>query len=247
MTNRDLAFFLLGGEKDYDAQQLAIRSMLRHRKSDEEEFQKQFEGIKEFARIARGSGSIQADMEYVDHLHGKVFLDAAHSMAAVGMLAPFIESMFEQAYYGIRDMFDREHLQLTSSRRRTMGANQRWNCHYTTNGKQHLINGIYELATATGLRAYLPTDLKITLEALFGYRNKNFHLGFEWPTAERAKFKKRISAENWPKDWFEQSSSGHKPWIFYLSDVFIEHCFDTIEAVMEALGGFYRERSLRKS
>ena len=36
----------------------------------------------------------------VDHLHQSVFQDAAHSMAAVGMLAPFVESLFKQAFPG---------------------------------------------------------------------------------------------------------------------------------------------------
>lgn len=106
-------------------------------------------------------------MEYVDHLHGKIFLDAAHSMAAVGMLAPFIESMFEQAYYGIRELFDQENLQLASPKRRVMKADKRWNCHYTMSGNLHLVNGIFELATATGLKKHLPPDLKITLEAIW--------------------------------------------------------------------------------
>jgi hypothetical protein len=126
-----------------------------------------------------------------------------------------------------------------SSERFTLSlAKNLWNKR-TTRGRSAKLSGLI-----LSRRRLLPaTNDEVSLQ----YRNKNFHLGFEWPTAERAKFKKRISAENWPKDWFEQSSSGHKPWIFYLSDVFIEHCFDTIEAVMEALGGFYRERSLRKS
>ena len=32
--------------------------------------------------------------EWLDSLHHSIFQDAAHSMAAVGMLAPFVESLF---------------------------------------------------------------------------------------------------------------------------------------------------------
>jgi hypothetical protein len=105
-----------------------------------------------------------------------------------------------------------------------------------------LVQGIFELAVATGLDKHLPGNTRMTLEALYGYRNKNFHLGFEWPAEERGKFEKRISSDSWPKEWFEYSSSDHKPWIFYMSDLFIRHCLEMVEAIMAALGRFYREK-----
>jgi hypothetical protein len=239
-SDRDWAFMLLR-DLDYDAQQLAIRSFLRYRNSADEKFERELKEIIEFQKKARGSASFQAGNEYVDHMHGKVFQDAAHSLAAVGMLAPFIESLFEQGFYGIRDLFGRTNLKLSSLSRRKMKIDRRWNCHYVTNTRQDLVKGIFDLAAATGLDRHLPSELRLTLDALYGYRNKNFHLGFEWPVRERTKFADRIRREDWPSDWFEQSSSGGEPWIFYLSDSFVTYCLKMVEAVLESYGRFFLE------
>ncbi len=63
----------------------------------------------------------------------------------------------------------------------TMPKDKQWDCRRASPDRPHLVDGILELADATGLAADLPTDLRKTLAALFGYRNKMFHLGFEWP------------------------------------------------------------------
>jgi hypothetical protein len=55
----------------------------------------------------------------------------------------------------------------------------------------------------------LPQDLEPVLEALFEYRNRVLHSGFEWPPENRAKFENRIKA--WPAGWFECATSGDKP------------------------------------
>jgi hypothetical protein len=240
LTDRDLAFmFLSGPDIDWDAHLLAIRGFLRFRKIDDEKFERDFEEIKAAAKAGRGS-SMQIDMEYVDHLHGKVFQDAVHSMAAVGMLAPFVESLFEQAFYGIRDKFERERWMLVTKRRRRLKPAARWDCHYISNTKKNLVLGIADMAANTELAQFLPPDFKVTLEALFGYRNKNFHMGLEWPEHERRAFVRRMEAEKWPPEWFEHSSHGPDPWIFYMTDAFIDHCLKFVEAVLHGLGAFYR-------
>ena len=70
-----------------------------------------------------------------------------------------------------------------------------------------------------------------TLAALFAYRNKMFHNGFEWPMKERHKFSEEIQRRGWPPEWFKKSTSGDQPWIFYMSADFIQHCLDTIDQV----------------
>ena len=109
-----------------------------------------------------------------------------------------------------------------------------------------LVSGIMQLADATGLSARLPRDLQATLSALFAYRNKMFHLGFEWPLDERLNFAKRITNEAWPNDWFAKATSDGKPWVFYLSKVFIEHCLATIEKVLDAFSVLVRDELLPK-
>ncbi len=240
-SNRDMAFFLFD-EPDYDAQQRAIRGMLSLRKKADERFAAELKDLEDFIKTARGSASDRAIDEWVDHLHNGVFEDAAHSMAAVGMLAPFLESLFEQAFYGIEKLFDREGHTLQGPRASAPEA-KRWNCHYKTDGKKDLVKGIFQLADATALRRHLPQHLEKTLTALYLYRNRNFHLGFEWPMSDRLKFAENIVRNQWPADWFDKSQTDNKPWIFYMSDVFIAHCLDTAEEVLESLGAFYREKS----
>ena len=86
----------------------------------------------------------------------------------------------------------------------------------------------------TGLTAHLPADLKPTLQALFEYRNNMFHFCFEWPTNERERFQKRTA--DWPSDWFSMATIDHKPWIFYLTDAFIDHCLTIIDSVLGGVG-----------
>lgn len=77
-----------------------------------------------------------------------------------------------------------------------------------------------------------PIDLNKILSALYGYRNKMFHYGFEWPESEREKF----SNQKWDKTWFSTAKRNGKPWIFYMSKLFIELVLDTTENSLDMLG-----------
>jgi hypothetical protein len=96
-----------------------------------------------------------------------------------------------------------------------------------------------ELAAATELT--LPDGLESLLEALFSYRNKMFHCGFEWPKNECLRFAKRIEEKNW-EGWFDRSEHGEEPWIFYMSDDFIKSCLEMIDKVLDAFGRYCKER-----
>lgn len=237
--DRLLASFVLGSP-DYDAQLYAIRGLLRLHRQADEALSNEIKGIEAFAEQASGSANERAVDEWVDHLHQSVFQDAAHSMAAVGMLAPFIESLFKQAFPGIRDLLDRNGRVPIAHVRWTMPKEKQWECGYTSRDRKDLVNGIAELAEATGLAADLPTDLHKTLAALFAYRNKMFHLGFEWPDRERNAFERKIVASGWPQNWFSQATSDGKPWIFYVRDTFVRHCLTMIDQIFAGLGAFVR-------
>jgi hypothetical protein len=49
-------------------------------------------------------------------------------MAAVGMLAPFVESLFKQAFPGIRDLLDRNGRVPIAHARWTMPKDKQWDC-----------------------------------------------------------------------------------------------------------------------
>ena len=237
--DRFLASFVLGSP-DYDAQLHAIRGLLRRHGQADDALSNEIKAIENFAKRTSGIANERAVDDWVDHLHESVFQDAAHSMAAVGMLAPFVESVFKQAFFGIRDLLHRNGRTPTTHVRWTMPIDKQWDCRYASPKRLNLVDGIVELSDASGLATHLPVDLRNTLAALFGYRNKVFHLGFEWPEAERATFERRIVAEGWPQDWFRQAMSDCKPWIFYLSDTFVQNCLNTIDEVFAGLGAFVR-------
>ena len=68
-----------------------------------------------------------------------------------------------------------------------------------------------------------------------------FHNGFEWSLNEREKFGERIRRKGWPHDWFSTATRDDKPWIFYLSEQYIEHCLEMFDEVLDAVGGFIRD------
>lgn len=99
------------------------------------------------------------------------------------------------------------------------------------------------MAESIGLDNHLPNDVRHTLQALFVYRNKMFHWGFEWPAQQRENFQKQLT--QWPPEWFTLSTKDDKPGIFYMTDAFIEHCFTTIYCVISGVGAFARAKSTR--
>ncbi len=165
-------------------------------------------------------------------------------MAAVGMLAPLFESILCQSFSGIRRSFETNSIPFSSHLRWKLITKKQWDCHFVftqSGGKEkNLVKGVLQLADATGLTVHLPNDFGPTLQALFEYRNKMFHFGFEWPTVERERFQKRTA--DWPSDWFRMATSDHKPWIFYLTDTFIHHCLTIIDNVLSGVGVFARDK-----
>jgi len=235
-TDQEVGLIVLA-DIDYEAQLLAVHALLRRQK-DTEQLMKD-----RIAEIDASTPSQRAVDERVEHLHGSVYQDAAHSMAAVGMLAPLFESILSQSFGGIRRILEAPMVPLGSHMRWQWATEEQWDCHlvFTTKGRtKNLVEGVIQLAEAVGLSAYLPDDLKPTLEALFSYRNKMFHCGFEWPIVERERFQEQTA--KWPSDWFAMATSNNKPWIFYLTDTFIRHCLTTIDRVLCGVGAFARAR-----
>jgi hypothetical protein len=225
------------GDLDYEKQYVSIRSLLHRQKHADTELEKEIEEIDAFARRSTGSANERAIEDYGVAFYSSIFQSAAHSMAAVGMLAPFIETLFKRAYQSIRDnerlrgAIDADHP------RWKMNSGQQWDAR-----KPQVVDGIFGLAEATGLAPFMPSDLRSTLAALFLYRNKMFHQGFEWLPEERADFTERVAISGWPETWFGKAITGDQPWIFYLSDEFISHCLKMIEAVINGFGAFARAR-----
>jgi len=246
LDDQDAASLILP-DLDYDAQMIAIRSFLHRNLKADNQLEKEIKNLEEYARSSSGFRNEQAVDEWVDRLHESVFQSAANSMSAAGMLAPFLESLFSQAFQGIRKQFSET--RRADHPRWEAASDAQWNCRLVWRegmAKTNIVEGIVQLAEAVGLKPHLPADLMQTLQALFQYRNKMFHCGFEWPLAERIAFEKRIHQARWPADWFAKATVGDQPWVFYLTDVFITHCLDTVDRVIKGLGAFANQELERK-
>ncbi|CDO60271.1 hypothetical protein BN1012_Phect2058 [Candidatus Phaeomarinobacter ectocarpi] len=247
LSNLDQALFLIQ-EYDLEAQLIAIRGVLSQNRAARQLVIEDIEALNEQMRNRTGGDDeyhMHMENHWADTLHGTVFQDAAHSMSAVGMLAPFVESLFVSIFSGLRtrQQHDDDNHR-TRGVRRARSETDFWDPHFVFDKKvrrKDLVAGIGQLSASVGLAPFLPANCDKALTALFAYRNKMFHNGFEWPMEERHKFGKRIENEAWPEGWFTQSNTGGEPWIFYMSDDFIKHCLKMIDQVLHGVGEYLEQ------
>lgn len=245
-TNRDWALVHLG-EIDLEMQLVAVRSVLRRNRAEDAAANEEIQALGNQIREAQGEDAYLLELAWVDRLNDSVYLDAANSMSAVGMLAPLTESLFTTLFAAISK-------ELAGTGRATGGSRagledyDYWNPHVYVGSKgrrDDLALGIMQLANDCGLGTHLPADSASILKALFSYRNAMFHNGFEWPMPKRRAFEQQMSDERWPDGWFTAARSGGDPWIFYMSDAFTGRCLGLIDEVLEGAGVIIR--SVRNS
>lgn len=236
---RDFACILIK-TVDYESQLTAIKALLdSHRQIARARNERITQIELEIPRY-KGIDSVLAENERVDLLHRSVYEDAAYSMAAIGMLAPFIETIFSHTFHTAQAHYDAAPAHSPDHPRWKVDEHLRWDCRWFYKEgemQNNLVEGILQLSRATGLANFLPPDLRKTLQAVFGYRNKMLHHGFEWPIEEREKFCRRASNE-WPQDWFIWAISGDDPWVCYMTDSLINECLTRIDQILDAIGQF---------
>lgn len=238
LDDQDYACILLPNF-DYDAQLNAIRCLLLRQREDASSQRHLIAEIEAQALQISGPQNERTIDEWLDELHFSTYQNAAHSMAAVGMLAPFIEFIFHQAFLNIPKYCPIASVNLPSHPRWQQANMDKWDCHFVwenSRRRRDLVEGILQLADDVGLQSRLPGDLRQMLKALYGYRNKMFHHGFEWPMDERHNFAK--CKEDWPDDWFSVSTSDGKPWIFYMSDTFIDKWILVTQQIIKSIVGY---------
>ena len=198
---------------DYYWQFSVACAMLRRHILDRERLETEIQEMEKESNREVGERNHIAEERREYLLHVSIYQDAAHSMAAVGMLVPMLESALKDACGLIGQSLPRP--------KKQSGG---------------IVADFMTIATKNGILKYLPPDLRKTLEALFEYRNKMFHWGFEWPLDQTHKFAKRLNC--WPAGWFEKAETGSDPWIFYMSPKFVEHCLTMTEKIINGLGDF---------
>lgn len=247
-SDRDMAGFILP-DLDYEAQLIAIATLLRLNDEMDARTDAEIKEVEDFARKSTGMRNERAVDEWADLLHGSTYQSATRSMAALGMLAPLIESLFYQAFQGIRARFyGLDVIPVGDARSGMSKPDEFWDCHFFYDAKKKkkntkdLMQGTMQLAAAVNLTPHLPGDLLATLEPLFRYRNKMFHFGFEWPPKECLKFAKQIADEKWAA-LFSSATQGDVRFIFYMTDELINQSFDLVHQLLNSFGAYCRERS----
>ncbi|MFA4952510.1 hypothetical protein [Brevundimonas sp.] len=247
VSDRDYAHMLLG-DIDLDAQLLAIRSAIRRNAEADALLSQEIAELGERAKAASHDLSWRLTDIWVDRNHASVYQDAAHSMAAVGMIAPLVEALLVRVFRAIGE----QNWPLASDKReRRCGNDARfWNpqIYYDKNDapKTNLLAGTMQLFEASGLKVELkPPRFASTsdlLETLIAYRNNLFHNGFEWPVEQRAAFDALIEKKAWPQSWFPRSTSGGATWIVYMGEDFIDLCLEWIDELLESAGRLARKQ-----
>lgn len=97
--------------------------------------------------------------------------------------------------------------------------------------------GIVDLAGAIGLKSFIPEELISMLPPLYRYRNKMFHFGFEWPARECISFGSEIDRERWAR-LFANASRDGVPFIFYMTEYFVEASLAAIHKLLDGLGAY---------
>ena len=254
-SNRELVVHFVLRDFELEMQLIAIKGLLRHNREAEVASQREIDDLRERARQAaeptKGMNYPYQDDEWVDRVFESFFHDAAHSMAAVGMLAPFFEALFAAIFRYVQDEM-KQAGQASSEDQRRKAIKNNDSCPFSKFKrlkKQGIVKAIVETVDTTELAQFFPDDYQKTLEALFSYRNKMFHHGFLWPKDEkdekdeideREKFRNRICENEWPGGWFQETTHNGDPYLFYMSDEFIEHCLKTIDDILDGVGAYYR-------
>jgi hypothetical protein len=217
-------------EIDYPAQLRAIRDLL-DRHAEEERLVTE--------RIQRISATEPMRQQFVDEavaeMHASVYQDAAHSMAAVGMLAPLIETIFRTAFLNIGVRYDSQPRWTSTHVRLQRPGKTRWDCGSVLQNEKWvngLVEGVRELSDALELTSALPPGFWPRFEALIAYRNKMFHHGFEWADKVRDQFWTKVEASG----FFSAATTDGRPWIVYMTAAFTRDLLGDIERILSVIG-----------
>jgi hypothetical protein len=164
--------------------------------------------------------------------------DAACSQAAVGALAPFVEGLLVHVFRYLGECIEKS-IPRNVHHRWKLDSKEFWDPHVVSeNGAKReepdLVRGTCQIFKA--LQLQFGTDpVESLLKALFTYRNRVLHHGYEWPLEECEKFIVKMRNENWDK-WFGVARADGKPWIVYANDTFVSMC---VKSAHKLLGVFH--------
>jgi hypothetical protein len=244
----ELRWYLLDLDVDIniEPQLIAVYGLLGKTKEADAEITKEIQGWEEHARTADGDEAQQyAEGQWIDCLHQATYHGAAHSMAALGMLAPLLETVFHQYLRAICQKLTELGEPIGTHARWARPSRKAYDCHYVWRSDgfdKDVVLGVSQMVEALDMTRYLPGDFQQVLGALIEYRNKMFHNGFEWPMEERRDFERRLLEKGFPTEWFTKATSGDDPVVFYMSETLIGKVMATIDGVLDGIATYTRDR-----
>lgn len=215
---------------DYLAQVRAIRDLLDRHAEEERLATDRIQSIRSTEPMRQ-----QFVDEAVAEMHESVYQDAAHSMAAVGMLAPLVETIFRTAFLNIGARYDSLPGWTSPHARLQLPGKTRWDCGRVFRDgewRNGIVEGVRELSDALDLTPALPPAFWSRFEALIAYRNKMFHHGFEWPEKIREQFWGRMETSG----FFSVATTNDRPWIVYMTAAFSRQLLVDIEQILSRIG-----------
>lgn len=204
---------------DMEAHLIAITSVIRRNEQADRETRERIAELEAAAKETTGWRNSRLVDDWVDELHYSVYHDAAISMSAVGMYVPLIESLLGDTFRSLGIMYAKSAIPLP---RHARWSNPNpdgvdlWNHQIfvgSSGPRPDVILGVQQLCQASGLDQYFDPDDMEWLELLFQYRNRMFHMGFEWPMEARRRFAATLERRGWEQH-FSKSTSDGEPWIF---------------------------------
>ena len=249
-TNQEMELRWYLGDLDVDlnieTQWIAIYSLLAKTKAADAEIAKEIQACEKHARTTDDDDAQEyAEGQWIDCLHQATYHGAAHSMAALGMLAPLFETVFHQYLRAICQKLTELGEPVGTHTRWSRPSRKAYDCHYVWRNDgfdKDVVLGIGQMAEALDIARYLPGDYQQVLSALIEYRNKMFHNGFEWPMEERRDFEQKLREKGFPADWFTKATAGDDPVVFYMSEIMIEKVMATIDTVLDGIATYTRDR-----
>lgn len=180
-----------------------------------------------------------AHAKRAESMEHSCYRDTACSHAAVGALAPFIEGLLAHMFQFLRRIAGKG--ADSGHERWKLEAEDFWDPHKIIEdgnlGKNHdIVRGTIQLVEALDIGCYFPHPFNKVLAALFTFRNRALHDGYDWPPKKRAEFAKLVEKSDW-RSWFGWPQIGGVPWMISLNDVFVRDC---LQMAQDVLCGFER-------
>jgi hypothetical protein len=231
---------------NYEAQDRAIKAILAMQARQRESMVASQQELRDRALAARSDDTNQhLCAEYGSLVEESNYVLAAQSAAIIVLLVPLVESIFCRAFRELEERHKTSPWDLPDHLRWTTKAkdHQRWDASYTKSRSGRALNGktadaILELCDATGLSAFMPHELDEVLQALFVYLNGMFHEGLDWSESRLIEFSD--AAKRWPTSWFSSALLNDAPCNFFITDVFISKCQQTIDESVIGMGRYVR-------